>query len=104
MVDANTTQIINDCYVKIVEEIYYDREAERVIPKIYLRFRSKHDYKKINKIEKMIEKYNQYKCEGEKEFIVYHYLNKIIKYLRECKVMKVFFSHDLIYLIYCFII
>ena len=53
MVDANTTQIGNDCYVKLVEENYYDTEAERVVPKIYLSLCSKRDYNKINEIEKI---------------------------------------------------
>ena len=79
MVDANTTQITNDCYKKLVEEHYYDPEEERVIPEIYMLFRSKHDYKKIKKFEKMIETYSVFKNEGKKEFIVYHHLNKIIR-------------------------
>ena len=41
----------------------------------------------------MIKTYHHFKVEGEKEYIVYHYLNKIIRYLKECEVMEVFDNH-----------
>ena len=45
------------------------------------------------KLRKLIETYYLFKDEGEKEYIVYHYLNKIIRYLKECEVMEVFDNH-----------
>ena len=46
----------------------------------------------------MIKKYrfleeNEGENKVEKEYILHHYLKKIIKYLKECEVMEVFSNH-----------
>ena len=77
MVEANAMQERNNCYVKVVEENYYDIDDECTYPKIYLIFRSKRDYNKINEIVKMIEKYHLLEEDkGEKDFFLYYYLKK----------------------------
>ena len=93
MVVSSAMKDKTNCYVKVVEENYYD-EDEGVIPKIHLIFLSKRDYNKINEIEKMIKKYhNLEENNGEKEFILYYYLKEIISYLKECEVMEVLSDH-----------
>ena len=57
MVVSSAMQNKFDCYVKVVEENYYCDMDECPYPKIHLIFLSKQDYKKINEIEKMCEKY-----------------------------------------------
>ena len=95
MVVTFAMQDKTNCYVKVVEENYYDKEDERVIPKIHLIFLSKRDYNRINEIEKMIEKYYMLEeVKGEKEYILYFYLEEIFRYLKECEVMEVLSDHD----------
>ena len=86
-----------DCYVKLVAENFYCDMDKCTYPKIQLIFLSKRDYKKINEIEKMCEKYytleRNEEDEEEKEKNLYHQLKKIIRYLNECEVMEVLSDH-----------
>ena len=94
MVVSSAMEHKTNCYVKLVEENYICDLDEVVIPKIHLIFLSKRDYNKINEIEKMCKKYFMLeRIEGEKEYILYHQLKKIIRYLNECEVMEVLSDH-----------
>ena len=97
MVVSSAMEHKTNCYVKVVEENYCCDLNEVVFPKIHLIFLSKRDYNKINEIEKMCKKYFMLEevegVEGEKEYILYHQLKKIIRYLNECEVMEVLSDH-----------
>ena len=104
MVVSSAMNDKSDCYVKVVKKHYYCDMNEVVFPKIHLIFLSKRDYKKINEIEKMFEKYYELEVKNEKETILYNYLKEIIKHLKECEVMEVFSDHiDAFYLNYRYI-
>ena len=97
MVVCSAMQDKFNCYVKVVEENYYCDMSECTYPKIHLIFLSKRDYNKINEIGKMCEKYFMLErvegVEGEKEYILYRQIKKIIRYLNECEVMEVLSDH-----------
>ena len=93
MIDILAMNDKSNCYVEVVKRNYYCEMNQVVIPKIHLIFLSKSDYKKINEIEKMFQKYYELEVKNEKESILYNYLKKIIKYLKECEVIKVFSDH-----------
>ena len=92
MVVSSTMNDRSDCYVKLVKTNYHD-DYKGFYPKIHLIFLSKRDYNKINKMEKMIEKYYELEVNNKKETILYNYLKEIIKHLKECEVMEVFSDH-----------
>ena len=93
MVDILAMNYKSKCYVEVVKRNYYCEVNQVVIPKIHSIFLSKSDYKKINEIEKMFEKYYELEVKNEKESILYNYLKEIIRCLKECEVMEVFSDH-----------
>ena len=103
MVVSSEMKFKSHCYVEVVKRNYHD-EYKGYYPKIHLIFLSKCDYKNINKIEKMFEKYYELEVKNEKETILYNYLKEIIRYLKECEVMEVFSDHiEAFYLKYRYI-
>ena len=97
MVVCSAIQGKSGCYVKVVRENYYCDMSECTYPKIHLIFLSKRDYNKITEIEKMCLKYFTLErvegVEGEKEYILYRQIKKIISYLNECEMMEVLSDH-----------
>ena len=66
MIDISAMNDKSNCYVKVVKRNYYCEMNEVVFPKIHLIFLSKSDYKKINEIEKMFEKYYELEVKMKK--------------------------------------
>ena len=80
----------SDCYVKVIKKDY--KHNSKLILKFHLLFLSKLHYKKIRKIEKMFEKYYDFKKILQNRKRIYSYLlsqKKIKNYLKECKVIEV---------------
>ena len=77
-------------YVKVINKNYFDNQ--KMILNYHLLFLSKLHYKKMRKIEKMIEKYHELKekyYKTENEYILINYLKKICVYLKECGVIEI---------------
>ena len=80
----------SNCYVKVIKKDYCDNS--KLILNYHLLFLSKLYYKKIRKIEKMLEKYHYLKqkyFKTDKEYNLIYYLKKIIIYLKECTVIEI---------------
>ena len=79
-----------ECYVKVINKDYFDNM--KLIRNYRLLFLTKLHYKKMRKIEKMIEKYHESKekyYKTENEYILINYLKKICVYLKECEVIEI---------------
>ena len=79
-----------ECYVKVIKKDY--KYNDKILLNYHLLFFTKIHYKKMRKIEKMIEKYYELKekyCKTENEYILIKYLKKICVYFKKCEVIEI---------------